>query len=217
MKKWLKFLPFLGIPIIRIIEVDTIVIPTLLHYFSFWTTVVLASAVATLELIYIYFIVGKVEQLTQEVAKKVARKVAEDNPEFAKDIVNESKDIFSKLKRLAIKLYYFALDKYSHLIALAKTTIFPLLQRGGYLAIFLIGLVPEPGFRVGGAIFCQIINSRRALVALLIGNICKTVGMVKFWAILSFLPFWQRLLIVIASLVLFWLFAKLFIKKRPPA
>ncbi|MBI2670318.1 MAG: hypothetical protein HYX20_04205 [Candidatus Yanofskybacteria bacterium] len=216
MKKWLKFLPFLGIPIIRIVEVDTIVIPTLLHYFSFWTTVTLASVVATLELIYIYFIVGRVEQLTQDMAKKVARKVAEGNPEFAKDIIRDSNDVFSELKRLAAKLYYFTLDKYGSLVALAKTTIFPLLQRGGYLAIFLIGLIPEPGFRVGGAIFCQIVNSRKALIALLIGNICKTAGMVKFWEVLSFLPFWQRLIIIIGFLFVFWILAKFFVKKKPP-
>ncbi|MBI2063221.1 MAG: hypothetical protein HYT61_03230 [Candidatus Yanofskybacteria bacterium] len=216
MKKWLKFLPFLGIPIVRIIEVDMVVIPALRHYFSFWTTVALASTVATLELIYIYFIVGRFEVLAQEAAKKIARKVNKDDPEFAHQVITDSKSLLSKAKCLAEKLYDYTINKYGRLVELAKNTIFPLLKRGGYIAIFFIGIIPEPGFRVGGAIFCQIINSRKSLIALLMGNIVKTIGMVKFWELLRFMPFWLRLLIILGSLLIFALLAKFFIKKKPP-
>lgn len=216
MKTWLKFWPFLGIPVVRIVEVDMVVIPALRHYFSFWTTVALASVLATLELTYIYFIVGRFEKLVQEAAKKVARKINENDPEFAREIIKESKGIFSKAKCLTEKFYDYALDKYSYLVELAKTTIFPLLKRGGYVTIFLIGVFPEPGFRVGGAIFCQIINSRKSLIALLLGNIVKTMGMVKFWELLRFVPFWLRILIILGTLIIFAVLFKFFIKKKPP-
>lgn len=53
-----------------------------------------------------------------------------------------------------------------------------ILKAGGVIAMFVVGLIPVPGFRVIPDILCGTARSKMGFIALSLGNFLKTVGMV---------------------------------------
>jgi len=56
-----------------------------------------------------------------------------------------------------------------------------ILKSGGVIAMFIVGLIPVPGFRVIPDILCGTARSKMGFIALSLGNFLKTVGMVYGW------------------------------------
>ncbi len=56
-----------------------------------------------------------------------------------------------------------------------------ILKTGGVIAMFVVGLIPIPGFRVIPDILCGSARSKMGFIALSLGNFLKTVGMVYGW------------------------------------
>lgn len=56
-----------------------------------------------------------------------------------------------------------------------------ILKAGGVIAMFIVGLIPVPGFRVIPDILCGTARSKMGFIALSLGNFLKTVGMIYGW------------------------------------
>src|SRR3989344_399612 len=56
-----------------------------------------------------------------------------------------------------------------------------ILKAGGVIAMFIVGLIPVPGFRVIPDVLCGSARSKMGFIALSLGNFLKTVGMVYGW------------------------------------
>lgn len=56
-----------------------------------------------------------------------------------------------------------------------------ILKAGGVIAMFIVGLIPVPGFRVIPDILCGSARSKIGFIALSLGNFLKTVGIVYGW------------------------------------
>ena len=208
MKKWLELWPLLGLPIVWIVPVDITVIPYVLARFSFWPTVFIIWSISVPELVYIYWLIGKMELLVKRAAvEKLREDAVQQDVEFAKKVVGRLKGQgYFKIIR------NYALDKYGGTIKNFQELLFPLMRKGGYALIFIIGVIPEVGFRIAGATFCQLINWRTGFIVLVAGSLVNKLLMVKFWSALSHMPFGLRIAIVLGTLFLVWLFIKIVLR-----
>ncbi len=57
-----------------------------------------------------------------------------------------------------------------------------ILKAGGIIAMFIVGLIPVPGFRVIPDILCGSARWKMGFISLSIGNFLKTVGIIYGWS-----------------------------------
>lgn len=213
MSHWFKIWPLLGLPLMWLCNIDLYVIPLLRLNLSFTWTVIISCLLATIELIYLYWTIGWViknlKNKTLSTIKSELEKEAEDMHEgtaLAKEIIVEVKNKIreegytTRIKGLAKK--HLDPEKFK------ESDIFKFIHWGGPLTLFFIAIIPEPGLRLLGTFFCRLANWRGAFIALLAGNIVKTIAMVQFWEYLNRISIELRFLIIALTLVFFWLLVK---------
>src|SRR3989344_9628425 len=201
MWRWLKLWPLLGLPLMWLCNIDLYVIPFLRMNFSFWVTVILSCLLATVELIYLFWIVGwgtrNLKNLTLRVVKREVTKELSEMHEgvvLAKELVQEVKDELQE-EGFVVRILDFA-KKYLDPDKLKDTDIFKVLYWGGYLGVFVASSIPEPGLRLLCVFYCRLFN-HRAFIALLLGNVVKTFVMVKFHEYLTEIDLLLRIVVVL--------------------
>ena len=207
MKKWFALWPCLGLPLMWLLNIDLGIIPYLqMHGLGFLHTSIIACILATGELVYVYWLIGWIDGFVKKIAKK---KIAEKS---IREDINFLKKFWNKLKRNGYYdeiVGYFS-KKYNP-EQYANLRIFKAIKWGGYPAIFLVGIFPEPGSRIGGTLVCRISGWRKGFFVLLVGNIVKTVGMVRFWQYIFQISTELRIIIITAMatiIVLLYFFSK---------
>src|SRR3989344_8314902 len=122
-------------------------------------------------------------------------KLLKDDIEFVKKIKGEkkTKDFVEWLKvRIARKYLKFTNNQDYYKEPVSKVWLFRnmdkvlkwfvvILKAGGVIAMFIVGLIPIPGFRVIPDVLCGSARSKMGFIALSLGNFLKTVGMVYGW------------------------------------
>lgn len=59
--------------------------------------------------------------------------------------------------------------------------IFKLIKAGGYLSMFVAGILPEPGSRTTAVVFCATLGWKKGLLSLILGNILHMAYIVGGW------------------------------------
>jgi hypothetical protein len=148
---WRENLPWFYPPLLIIFHVDIFIIGlTALKIFPLGVIVVIAAAMATISTIMWYVFWGSVRKFTR-------------NPED-----EESGNGFKR----GLGRY---LSRYEEFLK-SDSLRARLIKGGGNSVLFFIGLIPEPGSRVLGFMYCGMIQSKTGLFWLGLGNVLKTIG-----------------------------------------
>lgn len=171
------------------LNIDIVVIPSLTNggvHILFWTfklpnifpkfspleVFLIASTMSIIFTIYFYNFLG---WFFGGYSKNIANKLAEQEP------IKEGLQLWKKIPRQVkkeIKKYCASLHDWA---TNEDNKIIKRLRRGGYPAIFVLSMIPEPGLRTGTTIFARSLNTRTALVMVLLGEIVKNALVLGLW------------------------------------
>ena len=168
--KTVQYWPIGVAVLISICNIDFLIIPWLKTInLSPLNIFVLVSLLGSIELSYWYWFWGwfiKIVEYSQLVRESI---------EFSKEIAVDLKKqgFIDRVINYYAKRFNGATNKTSRLMKWV--------HRGGYVSAFVIGLIPEPGIRIAGVIFCKSIQWRTGFVALMAGNIFHIGYIVGGW------------------------------------
>ena len=171
--RYLKTWPLFCALLIILLNVDWIIIPFLKRAGVLGMPLLLiAWIMSTIELAFWYWFCGWLLNAAIH-AKKV-----QDSIEFGKQITEELKGegYIDRIKNFFIDKLNGALD--------GKNRITKILKTGGAFSLFLVGIIPEPGSRFVGVVFCRIANSKWGFGILALGNIAHICYVVGGWSLI---------------------------------
>lgn len=201
MKSWLEFWwPLVWRLIILVItiaplNIDLVVIPSLTNggvHLLFWTfklpsifpkfspleVFLIASGMSILFTLYFYhtFLGWFFGGYSKNILSKIAdSKLADQEP------IKEGVQLWEKIPRWVkkeIKNYCVTLKDWA---TSEDNKIIKWLRRGGYPAIFVFSAIPEPGLRTATTIFAKSLNTRTALIMVLLGETIKNAVVLGLW------------------------------------
>jgi len=193
LKKWLSLWPFLllfTVYLASYFNVDWMIIPILIKLggISNFQILVIVGLIGFLELLGGYKGWSGLRALTE--------KLIRDDLEFLKELKGEqqTKDFMGWLKVRFVREYYGFVDEsgeydkfkskrwiFQRMDKISKW-IWRAIRGGGIVLIFILGLIPFPGFRVAPDVFCGTLRWRMAFIALATANFIKTAAFVYGWS-----------------------------------
>jgi len=178
MKRWLKLWPFLMFFVSAWLNIDFIVIPFLRgrEIFTGLNLFIIAGILGVCEITYWYWFLKWFGKFL------ISNKYIHEDIKFGQEIYIE---IGAELKRKGYidKITFYFVNKYNRALK-RKNWIAKLLKGGGYFTIFLAGIAPWPFSRFIGIIFCRAASSRKALVALILGDVIKIGVEAGVWSLI---------------------------------
>jgi len=162
--------PFLPSIIVMFLNIDFVVIPFLKNKgLNIWELFFISSFLATLELGYWYWFWGWLIKTIKTVGP------IKDSIAFGKEIGRDLKrqGLLERIKEFFLKKYSWATDH--------NNRVLKWIRRGGHISLILAGVMPEPGTRTIGVIFCRTLKSKLGFVSLSFGNVLHIGYMVGLW------------------------------------
>lgn len=174
MKRLLGLWPVLPAIAVACLNVDLVVVPLIRrHGFSGLRLFYLVSFIGTFELVFWYWFWGWV------IAIITRLKTVKDSIEFGKKTWAELQyeGYVDRVQSYFAKKLGWAINH--HLVNRIK--------KGGYLFLLIAGVMPEPGSRTIGVIFCRIFKWPGGFYALAVGNVIHIAYVAGAWSFLFYI------------------------------
>ena len=191
LRAWLSLWPFfLFLITIGPLNIDLIVIPSLTKggiHILFWTlempnvlpkfspteVFLIVSGMSVVFTIYFYYFLGWF--FHSRYYKNMIGKLVEKEP------VQEGLRLWNKIRRQFRREIEKYCSKLHDWATNGDNKIIKRLRRWGYPGILIISMVPEPGTRTAATIFARSLNSKTALLMVLMGETVKNAIVLGFW------------------------------------